>query len=145
MKARKIAIGAIAAVLMAGSGVTNAAYAAEVGGQAAVNTNIDFPIITPYWANILEITPMLSASGTMLYPSVYIEAMKTTGKISGTMYLEKYYSGQWIRVNSWTISGTNYVLLSKSHEGMSGSTYRTKVSVTIDGESAEAVSVNIGI
>jgi len=48
-------------------------------------------------------------------------------------------------VDSWGISGTGYVLLSKSYVGASGVKYRTRVSVAIDGEVAEAVSVSIGI
>jgi len=65
--------------------------------------------------NILEMTPNISANGTTLYPSVYIEAMKTSGEISGTIHLEKYSSGKWVSVNSCGISGTDYVLLSKNY------------------------------
>ncbi|HHV09742.1 MAG TPA: hypothetical protein GXX75_05640 [Clostridiales bacterium] len=145
MRAKKVAIGAITAALVAGSGVTGPVYAMEVKEQEMVNVNTDYQIVTPYWQNILGFTVGISANGTTLYPTVYIEAMKSSGKITGTMYVEKYYAGEWIRVNSWYISGTGYLLISKTHEGMSGSTYRTKVTVNIDGEAAEGVSGTIGI
>ncbi len=145
MKLRNAVAGILAAILLVGSGVTDVAYAMEVNGVASVNMSEKYQIVEPFWQNIFVITPSISAKGTLLYPTAYIEGMKTSGKISGTMYLERYSYGKWVNVSSWSISGTGYVLLSKTYAGVTGSTYRTRVSVQIDGETAEAVSSSVGI
>ncbi|HZK27301.1 MAG TPA: hypothetical protein VFD00_07180 [Thermoclostridium sp.] len=56
------------------------------------------------------------------------------------MYLERYSSGGWISVTSWSINGTGSAFLSKSYKGISGFSYRTRVIVVVDGERAEATS-----
>ena len=56
------------------------------------------------------------------------------------MYLEKYSSGKWTSVTSWSIKGTGNAFLSKSYTGTSGTKYRTKVVVTVNGENATATS-----
>ena len=56
------------------------------------------------------------------------------------MYLEKYSFGRWKSVTSWSFSGTSSVFLSKNYRGTSGVKYRTRVVVTVDGETAVATS-----
>ena len=92
------------------------------------------------WDNISDISPRISSSGTTLYPEVYIGAKSSTASISGTMYLEKYSSGRWTNVTSWSFKGTSSVSVSKSYNGTSGTTYRTRVVITVDGEKTRATS-----
>ena len=138
MKLKKIGTIAIAIILVLGSGVANTAYAIEPQEQTL--TRVSSRVITPLWANISDISPYISVDGTTLYPEVYIEAKSSSGSIRGTMYLEKYSSGSWTSVTSWSFSGTGNVFLSKSYTGSSGVRYRTKVVVTVDGERAVATS-----
>lgn len=136
MKLKKYGAAAMALALVLVCIVPNAVYAKEVQKQISV----DNYMITPLWNSISDISPRISASGTTLYPEVYIEAKKSTGSISGTMYLEKYSGGSWKSVTSWSLKGTSNVSASKSYQGTSGCKYRTRIAVTVDGEKAEAAS-----
>lgn len=138
MKLKKICIGVIVGLLLVGNGAINAANAMEVQKQTlpfAENQQV-----TPLWNDISDIFVYLSAEGSNLYPETYIEAKETSGKIAGTMYLEKYSSGKWVSVTSWNISGTGEIFLSKSYKGTSGFKYRTRVVVNVNGENAIATS-----
>ncbi|NYB76151.1 MULTISPECIES: hypothetical protein [Sedimentibacter] len=138
MKLKKIGAIALVSALIFGSVGVNDVYAIEQQEHLLVNTNQQ--IITPFWSQIDIISPYISSSGYVLYPEVYIEAKSTSASISGTMYLQKYSSGSWVNVTSWSLNGTGNVFLSKSYSGTSNTMYRTKVVVTVNGETAEAVS-----
>lgn len=139
MKFKKTVITVIAiALLVGGGGAINTTYAAKLQEQTLIKVNNQ--MITPLWNNISIVSPDISVSGKILYPEVYVEAKSSSGSISGKMYLERYDMGRWVGVTSWNFQGTNKVFLSKSSTGMSGVKYRTKVSVTVDGESATATS-----
>ncbi|WP_077368989.1 hypothetical protein [Anaerosalibacter sp. Marseille-P3206] len=138
MKLKRIGVTTLAIALLAGGGMPNATYAMEKQEQTL--ENMDYQIITPMWDNISGISPSISAEGTTLYPEVYIKAKSSSSSISGTMYLEKYSSGRWTSVTSWSLKGTGNVFLSKSYRGTSGVKYRTRVVVTVDGENAVATS-----
>lgn len=143
MKLKKVATTALAITLLIGGGASNATYAMELQNKELAGN--DYKIIRPMWDNISGISPYISAEGTTLYPEVYIKAKSSSGSISGTMYLERYSSGRWTSVTSWNFSGTSSVFLSKSYRGASGSEYRTRVVVTVDGENAEATSGSLKI
>jgi hypothetical protein len=135
MKLKKVCVTVMATVLLIGGATTNLTYAAELQ-----ESGVDYQIVTPFWDEISSISPYISADGTTLYPEVYIKAKSSSDPISGTMYLEKYSSGKWISVTSWSISETGDAFLSKSYKGSSGYKYRTKVIVNVDGENAVATS-----
>lgn len=141
MKLKKTGVAsvAIALALICGNSALNDAYAMESGKDRVLPMVNDYEI-TPFWNEISSISPYISASGTTLYPEVSISAKRSDGSISGTMYLEKYTSGKWTSVTSWNFSGTGDVFISKSYKGTSGIKYRTKVSVTINNETATATS-----
>ena len=137
MKFKKTIVTVIAiALLLAGVGTTNISYSVELKRT----TGKDYQTVEPFWDNISSISPYISASGTTLYPEVFIKAKNPSNPISGTMYLERYSSGGWISVTSWSINGTGSAFLSKSYRGTSGVKYRTRVVVTVDGETAVAIS-----
>lgn len=142
MKMKKTAA-KIAAFLMIAGSMATTALALEPRGEQLSNTSNAAIVLR--WVNINEITPSIDADGTTLYPEVYIKAESTSAKIKGTMYLEKYASGKWTRVTSWRISGTGKASLSKSYSGVSGTKYRTRVSVTIGSETAQATSDSCSI
>jgi len=138
MKLKKIGVTAMVLALAVGVTTPSIACAMEVQEQTVMNGN--HYCIIPFWNNISDISPRISASGTMLYPEVYIEAKSSKGSIRGTMYLEKYSAGRWKKVTSWSLNGTSYVSASKSYNGSSGTKYRTRVVVNVDGEKAKATS-----
>ena len=111
MKLRKIRTLVVISALIAGNVVGNKAY--SMASKKDVIKDVNYHMIRPFWNKIHEVSPTLSVDGTTLYPSVYIEANSYSGKISGTMYLEKYSSGNWVSVTSWNLSGTinkvNYI------------------------------------
>ena len=59
------------------------------------------------------------------------------------MYLEKYSSGKWTTAASWSIRGTGDASASKSYNGTPGVKYRTRVSVTVNEEKADATSMSL--
>lgn len=138
MKLKRIGITALAIALLAGGGIPKSTYAMELQRQTKIN--IDYKGITPLWDSISGISPSISVEGTTVYPEVYIKAKSSSSSIGGTMYLEKYSSGRWTSVTSWSLKGTGNVFLSKSYRGTSGVKYRTRVIVNVDGEAAEATS-----
>lgn len=138
MKVKRMGTTVIAIALLVGGGAINVTHAME--SQEQVLARVDYQKITPLWNSIADISPNISAEGTMLYPEVYIKAKSSSGSISGTMYLEKYSSGRWTSVTSWSLKGTGNAFLSKSYRGALGTKYRTKVVVTVNGEKAEATS-----
>ncbi|WP_312812084.1 hypothetical protein [Sedimentibacter sp.] len=138
MKLKKIGAIALVSALIFGSVVINDVYGMERQKNLSANTNNQ--IITPFWVEISSVLAYISANGNTLYPEVYVEAKSTSASITGTMYLEKYSSGSWVNVTSWSIKGTGSVFLSKSYSGIPETKYRTRAVVTVNGESAEAVS-----
>lgn len=137
MKMKKAAVKTAAFLLIAGS---MAITAPALQPQGAQSFSTGEAIITPFWVDIAEISPLLDADGTTLYPEVSVTAETSSSKIKGTMYLEKYSSGRWKAVKSWSFSGTGSLFVSKSYSGVSGTKYRTRVSVTIGSETAQATS-----
>ena len=142
MKMKKTAVKIAASLMIAGSMVITTPALEPTHEQLPSYENTD---IVARWVNINEISPSIDADGTTLYPEVYIKAESTSAKIKGTMYLEKYAAGKWTRVTSWRISGTGKVSLSKSYSGVSGTKYRTRVSVTIGSETVQATSDSCSI
>ncbi|HBC30201.1 MAG TPA: hypothetical protein DC024_02985 [Clostridiales bacterium] len=138
MKLKKIGAIVLIFAFIFASVVVNNVYAIEQQGY--ISANISRQIITPFWVEIINISPYISASGNTLYPEVYVEAKNASATIIGTMYLEKYSSGNWVNVTSWSLKGTGNVFSSKSYTGVSNTKYRTRVVVTVNGESAEAIS-----
>ena len=142
MKMKTIAVKIAAFLMIAGSMAITTPALEPMHDQLSGYGNTD---IVVRWVNINKITPSIDADGTTLYPEVYIKAESTSAKIKGTMYLEKYASGKWTKVTSWRISGTGKASLSKSYSGVSGTKYRTRVSVTIGSETAQATSDSCNI
>lgn len=142
MKIKKVAVKIAAFILIVGSMAITAPAAQP---RSVQSLSPGGAIVTPFWVNIAEISPMLDWEGTTLYPEVSVTAQTPSAKITGTMYLEKYASGKWQSVKSWSFSGTGSLFISKSYSGVSGSTYRTRVSVTVGSESAQATSNSYSI
>lgn len=133
-------VGTIALVICVGigNGMSNEVNAMKLQEQLAVN--VEYQVVIPLWESISTIIPDISVVGNTLYPEVSIKAKSPSGSISGTMHLEKYSAGRWTSVASWSIKGTGSVSLSKSYIGISGINYRTRVVVTVDGETVTATS-----
>lgn len=142
MKMKKAAVKIIAFLVIVGS---MAITASALEPQSTPSLSTGDAIITPFWVDIAEISPMLDADGTTLYPEVSVTAETSSAKIKGTMYLEKYSSGRWKTAKSWSFSGTGSLFVSKSYSGVSGTKYRTRVSVTIGSETARATSDSCSI
>lgn len=107
------------------------------------NPNISQTAVTPRWTQIDEVDADISADGSTLYYFAFVYAKSENAKISGTMYLQKYGSGRWTTVDSCGISDTGSASIEESYVGSEGTEYRTKVVVTVAGESATAYSDSI--
>lgn len=142
MKMKKAAVKIAAFLVIVGSMATTASALQPQGAQSISTVDT---IITPFWVDIAEISPMLDADGTTLYPEVSVTAETSSSKIKGTMYLEKYSSGRWKTAKSWSFSGTGSLFVSKSYSGVSGTKYRTRVFVTIGSKTAQATSDSCSI
>lgn len=100
--------------------------------------NIDFPL----WEDNGNANVSIYNSNNILNIETTITA-KSNYNISGTIYLEKYTNGRWSQVNSWSISGTGALVVSKSYRGTSGNTYRARVSVNVEGERINSKSSTV--
>lgn len=119
---------------------TSPAFAMEQEIGKAVATWECDSVVSLRWTNIADISPRISGSGRTVYPEVYARAKSSTAKITGTMYLEEDTASGWEIVRSWSLSGTGSLTASESYTGDFGTTYRTRVVITIGSESAEAES-----
>lgn len=119
-------------------GIRKSAYGMEMKVETPMSNG--YELITPLWVSTHEVSPNILAKGTTVYSEAYVRAKRTSGVISGRMYIEKFTSGTWIRVASWQLSGTGNTFLSKSYHGAASCIYRTKVEVNIDGEFVEVTS-----
>lgn len=96
--------------------------------------------IAPRWNNIARITPGISGSGTKVYYDDTIIAKSSSSSITGTLHLEKYSGGKWTSVAKTNIRGTGDADVEGSFTGVKGTQYRTKVVVSVAGESATVYS-----
>lgn len=75
-------------------------------------------IVFPLWEDNGNANVSIYNSNNILNIETTITA-KSNYNISGTIYLEKYINGRWSQVNSWSISGTGALVVSKSYRGTS--------------------------
>lgn len=85
----------------------------------------------------LAIKPSISFDGTTAECSISVVADKMSDSIKATLVL---WDGTK-RVDSWTISGTGYLLFSDSTQVIKGRTYKLTADVMICGISKPSVSV----
>lgn len=117
-----------------------------VPASAAENTPDGVPqttstrIITPQWESTNIVVPLISISGKKISVSVIIEPKKSTISSVGTLYLEKKAGNGWTSVTSWPIDETGSVSITKTYNGTTGVTYRTRVVVTTGADKIYATS-----
>jgi len=99
--------------------------------------------ILPAWTSTTDITAYLTSSANNLSPEINVTAKNPSYRISGTMYLERYSSGRWVSVSSWSFSGTGSIVQYKNYTGLPGNTYRTRVSANVNGERVSNTSRSI--
>ena len=100
--------------------------------------------IMPLWDNINMISPGISRSGTTIYAEVSVDAKDSNSRVKCTMYLEKKTLFGWTEEKYWYISEAGgHTSMSKTYTGEAGKTYRVRVEVEVDGETAEATTKTI--
>lgn len=104
--------------------VSAAENSAVVGIAASVQT------IAPLWESTKTVVPSISISGKQISVSVYISPISSTTTTTGKLYLEKKIGNAWTPVTSWPIDVTGKVDVTKTYNGTTGVTYRTRVVVT---------------
>ena len=87
-------------------------------------------IITPQWASTNTVVPLISISGKKISVSVAIDPKKSTTTSVGTLYLEKKVGKGWTPAASWPIDAVGQVGITKTYNGTTGTTYRTRVVIT---------------
>lgn len=97
-------------------------------------------VITPRWESTNVVVPSISISGKQISVSVYISPKKSTTSSAGTLYLEKKAGNGWTPVTSWPIDETGSVNITKTYNGTTGVTYRTRVVVTTGADKIDATS-----
>ena len=90
-------------------GIRKSAYGMEMKVETPMSNG--YELITPLWVSTHEVSPNILAKGTTIYSEAYVRAKRTSGVISGRMYIEKFTSRTWIRVASWQLSGTGNTFL----------------------------------
>lgn len=87
-------------------------------------------IITPQWTSTNTVVPLISISGKKISVSVAIDPKKSTTTSVGTLYLEKKVGKGWTPAASWPIDAVGQVGITKTYNGTTGTTYRTRVVIT---------------
>jgi hypothetical protein len=116
----------ISALLMTAN--TIPASAAESAPSSFQSTPTQ--IIAPIWESTRVVVPSISISGKQISVSVYISPIDSTTTTTGKLYLEKKNGNRWTSVTSWSINVTGKVNVTKTYNGTTGVTYRTRVVVT---------------
>ena len=130
---RKVAITLITAAMMSVNMVAPA-------GSSALLTSLANEAITPYWEEVSSIIVIMDISDNVIVAETNIEGEKGNEKISGTMYLEKYSSGKWVRAKSWKLSGKGNLNVQKTYRGKEGIEYRVRVVAKVGSETVEEIS-----
>ena len=72
--------------------------------------------------------------------SIRASTKKSTTKTSGALCFEKKSGNGWTPVASWDIDETGSVSITKTYNGTTGVTYRTRVVVTIGTDKIDVAS-----
>ena len=75
------------------------------------------------------ITPQCTSTNTVV-PLISIDPKKSTTTSVGTLYLEKKVGKGWTPAASWPIDAVGQVGITKTYNGTTGTTYRTRVVIT---------------
>lgn len=102
-------------------------------------------VVSPKWNNTQVVRASLSASGTTLTASAIVQAGNINYSCSGTLYVDVWERGQWVNVKSWAVSGKGSIYTSKTYTGTKWKTYRSRLSVSVAGESITAYSSSITV
>lgn len=138
MRKKKIVTVVLTATLLMTAHAASASAAenaSEVASQIA-----SAQIITPRWESTNIVVPLISISGKKISVSVSIEPKKSTTTTIGRLYLEKKSGNRWTPVTSWPIDTTGSVSITKTYNGTTGVTYRTRVVVTTGADEIDATS-----
>jgi len=126
-------------VLMVGSMATPAA------AQAQSSELLGYISIAPLWQNTTSAQVMISASGRTLNPGVAVTATNSNQRITGTLFLERQSGNSWVRVASWSVSGTGTVRDGRTFTSPNGGTYRARLSVTVGTDRIEQTSWSVRV
>lgn len=138
MVRKQIVALALAAVLLATANPGQVA-AAEITTDALLQTTSE-QAATSRWASTSMVAPSISISGKKISVSVVIAPKSQTTSSKGTLYLEKKSGSSWVTVASWKVNGTGTISMTKTYQGTSGVTYRTRVAVTTGEDKIDARS-----
>ena len=116
----------ISALLMTANTIPASAAESAPSSFQAASTQI----IAPIWESTRVVVPSISISGKQISVSVYISPIDSTTTTTGKLYLEKKNGNRWTSVTSWSINVTGKVNVTKTYNGTTGVTYRTRVVVT---------------
>lgn len=106
-------------------------------------------VITPQWNYISKINPSLTVDDSGI-ATVYCSVtgkMGTTTRVEITAELQRYVSGRWVTVKTYTAESDSYRLtLSKTCSLTAGYNYRVQVTVTAySGSAVESDVVTSGM
>ena len=102
-------------------------------------------VVSPMWNNTQLARANISASGTTLTASAIVQAGNINYSCSGTLYVDVWEGGQWVNVKSWAVSGKGSIYASKTYTGTKWKTYRSRLSVSVAGESINAYSSSVTV
>lgn len=141
MKLKQVATLAMAVLLIATSGVAPVSAALLVPDTPAATH--EEGTLAPKWDSTNVVVPAISHSGRKITLSLLIVPKSNTTQSQGTLYLEKKNDSTWEEVQSWPVSGTGTIHMTKTYSGKTGYTYRTRVIVTTGLDYTDATSSEI--
>ena len=100
-------------------------------------------LISPLWDKSFNSSVYATSSGNNIILEANISSRNISSSINGSLYLEKYTNGRWVTETSWVLSGRGSLISTKRHYGATGTRYRARLRVTVNGETSTAYSSSI--
>ncbi|MGL5711977.1 MAG: hypothetical protein ACRCXT_13655 [Paraclostridium sp.] len=124
--------------------ISNSTVVSLADGLTVGDNNIKIEDTAPRYKYISSARSNISINSSGL-ATISCSALGVTGvnKIEMTSYLQQYKGGKWVNIASWSGSGTNNCLVSKTKSVTKGYSYRVSAKIkAYKGTQSESITVN---
>ncbi|WP_195941013.1 hypothetical protein [Romboutsia sp. 1001713B170131_170501_G6] len=124
--------------------ISNSTVVSLADGLTVVDNNMRIEDIAPRYQYISSARSNISINSSGV-STISCSALGVSGvtKIEITAYLQQYKGGRWVKIASWSGSGTNNCLVSKTKSVTKGYSYRVSAKIKVyKGTQSEGITVN---
>ena len=124
--------------------ISNSTVVSLADGLTVVDNNMRIEDTAPRYQYISSARSNISINSSGV-STISCSALGVSGvtKIEITAYLQQYKGGRWVNIASWSGSGTNNCLVSKTKSVTKGYSYRVSAKIKVyKGTQSESITVN---